>query len=201
MRAIQTVVTIFILAALATSAEAFDGSRKGFSLVFGLGGGSLSADQEWSLLGQKFALDNSANGATLNLKIGYGLSDQLLLSYSTTGTTASMETIDGLIAGSTDEQDANFTIGGIGLIYYFSAAARSPFIDIALGISSWDDSENSFSGGGASIGAGYEFKKNWTAEIDYGFGSPSDKEQVFGETVSAEMTGATLAVTVNHIWY
>jgi hypothetical protein len=201
MRSTRLLLTLIALGALTAPAAAFDGHRKGFFLAVGLGGGPLSSDQEWSLLGEQFALDQSASGATLNLKIGYGLSDQLLLSYSTTGTTASMETIDGQIAGTPDEQDANFTIGGFGLTYYFSAAAPSPFVDLTLGVSSWDDGESSFSGGGASIGAGLEFKKNWTAEFDFSFGAPSDKERVFGEIVSADMTGTSFAFTLNHIWY
>ena len=149
MRSTRLLLTLIALGALTAPAAAFDGHRKGFFLAVGLGGGPLSSDQEWSLLGEQFALDQSASGATLNLKIGYGLSDQLLLSYSTTGTTASMETIDGQIAGTPDEQDANFTIGGFGLTYYFSAAAPSPFVDLTLGVSSRDDGESSFSGGGA----------------------------------------------------
>jgi hypothetical protein len=152
MNRIYLFVAAFALL-LAQSAGALDGQRQGFFYQVGVGGGTTSADQEWTVLDADFELDDSA--------------------------------------------------GGVGLTYFLKADAPSLFVDVAVGVSTWDDGDgNEFGGGGVAVGAGYEFKKNWTAEVDYSFGSPSDDKSLFGEKVLvAEVTGATLGVTINHIWY
>ncbi len=189
---------------LVQTAGALDGRRQGFFYQVGIGGGTTSADQEWTVLDTDFELDDSAGGIALDLKIGYGITSKLLLSYSINVGSADLETIDGQITGfSKSKETASFGAGGVGLTYFVKDAAPSLFVDLAIGVSTWDDGDgNEFSGGGASVGAGYEFKKNWTAEVDYSFGSPSDDKSLFGEKVlEAEVTGASLGVTINHIWY
>ena len=107
-----------------------------------------------------------------------------MLSYSINVGGAGLETIDGQITGfaKKTKEPSSFGVGGVGLTYFLTEDAPSLFVDLA--------------------GAGYEFKKNWTAEVDYSFGSPSDDESLFGEKfLEAEVTGATLGVTINHIWY
>ena len=189
---------------LAQTVEALDGQRQGFFYQVGIGGGSTSADQTWTVLTEDFELDDSAGGVTLDLKVGYGITNMLLLSYTINVGSADLKTIDGRITGfSTSKETASFGAGGVGLTYFLRDSAPSLFVDLAVGVSTWDDGNgNEFSGGGASVGGGYEFKKNWTAEVDYSFGSSSDDKSLFGEKVlEAEVSGSTLGLTINHIWY
>ena len=200
---------IFVFAAaltvlLSQSAGALDGRRQGFFAELGIGGGYVAADQEWLVLGEKFTLDDSAGGGAFGFKIGYGLSNKLLLSYAGNVGTADFETIDGQITGLFNKKKtAAFGSFGLGLTYFMKEAAPSLFVDLTLGISTWDDGDGSdFGGGGANVGLGYEFKKNWTLEADYSFGKPNDEESLFGEKIlDAEVTGFALGIPVNHIWY
>lgn len=189
---------------LAPAAGALDGQRQGFFFQVGIGGGTTSADQKWTILDSDFELDDSGGSVALDLKIGYGITNKFLLSYSTNVGSADLKTIDGRITGSSKTKEtASFGAGGVGVTYFLTEAAPSLFVDVTVGVSSWDDGDgNEFSGGGVAVGAGYEFRKNWTAEVDYIFGSPSDDKSLFGEKVlEAEVTGASLGITINHIWY
>ncbi len=188
----------------AQSAAALDGKRKGFFAQLGLGGGYVAANQEWFVLVDKFTLDESAGAGAFGFKIGYGISNRLLLSYAGNVGSADLETMEGQITGlSTKKKTASFGVGGLGLTYFLKEEAPSLFADLTLGMSTWDDGDGAdFTGSGVNVGIGYEFKKNWTLEADFSIGKPSDQESLFGEKVlDAEVTGSTLGITVNHIWY
>ena len=131
MNRIYLFVAAFALL-LAQTAGALDGLRQGFFYQVGIGGGTTSADQQWTLLDTDFELDDSAGGIALDLKIGYGITNKLLLSYSINFGSADLETIDGQITGSsTSKVTASFGAGGVGLTRRCvrsrsSVAARRP---------------------------------------------------------------------------
>ena len=135
MNRIYSLVAALILL-LVKTAGALDGRRQGFFYQVGIGGGTTSADQEWTVLDTDFELDDSAGGIALDLKIGYGITSKLLLSYSINVGSADLETIDGQITGfSKSKETASFGAGGVGLTYFVKDAAPSLFVDLAVGVS------------------------------------------------------------------
>jgi hypothetical protein len=195
MHALCILALLGALMALPGESAAFDGNRKGFLLDLGLGGGYQSTSQEWDILGETLETDDSLGGLALNFKIGYGFNNRLLLTYTSNGVSGSAKDAAG------DSYTSTFSVGGIGLTYFLKDSAPSLFFDTTLGLSSWDNGEGGLSGGGLSVGAGYEFKKNWLVSADFGFGAPSDEQELFGDVIKVESTGVTFGVNVSHTWY
>lgn len=97
-------------------------------------------------------------GPAVNFKIGYGFSEKFLVSYS--------------LKGLYSPKRRKLTSGVIGVTYFAKKTVPSLFLDIVLPISEYDFSRisDSILGPGASVGIGYEFRKHWAVQMDFGFG-------------------------------
>ena len=89
------------------------------------------------------------------------------------------------------------SIMGIGITYFLTDVAPFPFVDVTLGLSNWDDIE--IDGPGIAVGVGAEFRPNWTAAVDLGWGNPKEGPDIAG--IEWEVTGVTVGMHVSHIWY
>ena len=146
-----TLWLMIMLVAVAGSANAFDGNRKGFWLGFGAGFGSISISDQGP--------DNSLSGFQTSLDIGAGITDQLLILYS--GHT-SFYSADGL----------NLVWGTPTVIlrYYFTPTVNSFYIfggpAVAAGIG-WDqyDAGAGFGGLGGTVGTGYQFGRHYQVQL------------------------------------
>ena len=186
-------------------------------MEFGIGMGAAVADEEWTASKYSDAVLWTLSGAELieqthhdaiattgslagNLKIGWGVTEQLLVS--------------GTLLPS------KLSTLGIGITYFEKKAAPSPFFDITLPVSLYSQNfSNQFStnvvGEGFNVGVGYELKKNWTIRGNFGFGthdvntSDAGVEQLLvllgispGYTeYEGKTAGFSLGFTVNYIWY
>ncbi len=198
-RTILPIALLLSAVAWTDPAQAFDGSRKGFTLEIGLGGGFQSASQEHSFLNETEEVDASGPAFVTNVKIGYGFNEQLIVAWTDNLGISSGESI----LTNKDESLA-LSVGGIGLTYFFNADGPSPFIDVTIGVSAWDDGNdgNRMSGMGISVGGGYEFKPNWAAGVDLGWGNPSDDVSLFSEKISeVSSTNISVGLHVSHLWY
>ncbi len=198
-RTILPIALLLSAVAWTDPAQAFDGSRKGFTLEIGLGGGFQSASQEFSFLGETEKVDASGPAFATNFKIGYGFNEQLIVAWTDNLGISSGESI----LTNKDESLA-LSVGGIGLTYFFNADGPSPFIDVTIGVSAWDDGndDNRMSGMGISVGGGYEFKPNWAAGVDLGWGNPSHDVSLFSEKISeVSSTNISVGLHVSHLWY
>ena len=141
-----------------------------------------------------------------NIKIGWGLTEQFLISQSF--------------------QLSKISISGVGVTFFQKKAAPSLFYHIAFQRSSYTLSTPSFAfaaqsapsvdGSGVNIGVGYEFVKNWNAQVDFSFGtyefdtSDRDVEDIlfgplgFSEEYTVyigETTKFALGFRINYMWY
>ena len=109
-RKILPIALLLSAVAWTAPAQAFDGSRKGFTLEIGLGGGFQSASQEFSFLGETEEVDASGPAFATNVKIGYGFNEQLIVAWTDIVGISSGESI----LTNKDESLA-LSVGGIGL--------------------------------------------------------------------------------------
>ncbi len=185
-RAVTALLILIAIAVMTTSAEAFNGERKGFLLGFGVGPGwsSFQGDVEGYETGDresKFAIGT-------DFKIGAGINDQLLIYYvnrvawfkSSSVTSDSLLQEDVTIASS---------VGLVGISYYFKTEAPAWYVVGAIGVSTWSaplesDSET-FTGFGVTGGIGYEFTKHWSLEATVNWGKPSKTIQATEVEVNA----------------
>ena len=195
-RTILPIALLLIVVAWTDPAQAFDGSRKGFTLEIGLGGGFQSASQEFSFLGETEEVDASGPAFGTNFKIGYGFNEQLIVTWTSNLGTSSGESIM-----TNEDESLTLSVGGIGLTYFFNADGPSPFVDVTIGVSGWDDGNDGMSGMGISVGGGYEFKPNWAAGVDLGWGNPSDDASLLGEKIEVSSTNISVGLHVSHLWY
>ncbi len=188
--------------------------RRGPFIELGVGMTPVIADEEWTartydagffsgpLLEQTH---HDAIAATVfpagNLKIGWGFTEQLLVSQSI--------------------QVSKLTTTGIGITVFQKKTAPSLFFDITLPVSFYfpnfsDEVSQFVDGYGASVSVGYEFKKNWTVQGDFSFGTHDFyvTDQDLGEGIlllfgvntgytayEGETTGYSLGFKINYIWY
>ena len=54
---------------------------------------------------------------------------------------------------------------------------------------------------GMACGLGYEFRNNWTLEIDAGWGSPKETTGIFAQLLGRQIEGLKLRLAAHHIWY
>jgi hypothetical protein len=194
---------LLLVALLPTPSPAFNGHRQGFFLGFGLGPGYHSIDQEWTIIDARYEQDDSGPAFATGIRLGYGFSDQLILSLSITGTSAQANNIDSRILGApVEENNADFDVSGLGVTYFLRPEAPSLFFGATFGAAHWDDGAgNEFDDIGLAVGVGYELKKNWTIEMDIGWGTPGEEATVLNETIKTEIKGASFGVLFSHIWY
>ena len=187
-------------------------SRRGPFIELGVGMATIVTDEEWTVRrhdnGQSGVGHHDTIAATIfpagNLKIGWGFTEQFLVSIS--GNISRLSTL------------------GYGITVFHKKTAPSLFFDVVLGLLSLYPSYNmpdAFSdpgsGNGVSVGVGYEFNRNWTIKGDFSFGihniedSTYDLGNFLGDlfggttgpysTIEGKTTGYSLGFTINYIWY
>jgi hypothetical protein len=155
----------------------FNGKRGGFLLGLGLGGSFQTYRVETVFAGQEPTRSSRqyAAGFATDLRIGAGIGDKFQLYYDNrvswfSGTDLADSTETGRLTV--------FGISAIGASYYFRTQAPSSYILASAGVSAWSNPNESDSqflrGVGISIGAGYEFKKHFSAEGTINWGYPQD---------------------------
>lgn len=167
---------IVLLAVTATSVLAFDGTRKGFILGFGLGTAVDLVDQTTTFpatggANSTYKSDNTEFGLGSDFRIGGGINDQFLLYYVNRVAWIDFENYAG--------QSSLYlnSYGGLGATWYVQPAAPSFFFSGLVGwtgMSAFDGDGESLVGFGAGAGVGYEFVPHWSVEASVHFGSPSD---------------------------
>lgn len=188
MRKTYAVILIVIAMLFLTStANAFDGKRKGFLLGLGMGAGFNSFTEESvdynSYYGRfqktKSPRENKGSFIT-DFKIGYSPTDFWEIYYTTKLSwlhyTTLYEGEKGVVSG----------LGALGITYYFEPQAPSFFVTGGMGVSMWGRfAVNLFGGSGRKFadigfglfaGAGYEFKKHLNVGLNLVWGKPGDTE-------------------------
>ena len=137
----------------------------------------------------------------INGKIGYGLSDRLLISFRSVG--------------------YRLNVIGIGVTYFTKKTAPSLFFDIVLPISStykFYEISDELLGKGGSISVGYEWRKHLTAQLNLSFGTYRDDNpfylysekshrdvlgllRTYTITYPIEAMSFSLGLTINYLWY
>ena len=185
MRQGSLLILIAITILCSTSLYAFDGERKGFILGGGLGVGYLSNTTSWDFSYDTDSRTDSKVVFQTNIKIGYAPSNILEIFYSGRiswwGQTHSL-----FLLG----------LGAVAFTLYFDNISETGwFVSGGIGLSSLDELElrttsDSGSGFGLFGGAGYEFSRHWTVEVDLHYsavtGSHNDTDS-FGVLVTVNV--------------
>lgn len=172
-------------ALLATCAFSFDEQREGFLISVGVG--LASVNTELSYLGSSADEDNT--GFATSFKLGYGISNQLLVYY-----------VNDVSWFSFENDDDTYTAGhsGIGFSYYIGE--NEPFYLLAgvgLGtFSNFTSGESDDIGSAYSLGLGYEVSPHIQLEAVY---QSSTTENQYNNNI--ETTNSAFRVTVNYMWY
>jgi opacity protein-like surface antigen len=172
--------SILLIAMFASQAQAFDGDRKGFTLNLGAGVGQghlkfSNSTNSWTQDETGFATD---------FKIGVGLSPQAVLYYE-----------NRVVWWSVEEISVTTGMSAVGFSYFFSPQAPSFFLNASLGLGVANiENDDSETGVGGGIGAGFEFTRNWTIEASY-LTAKVYEEGDFSSTAS------NLALTINWFAY
>ena len=190
-RNLLALVLALALIATAFQAQAFDGERQGFMLNLGVGAGQ--AKWNMSTAGIDVSLDKTGFGG--DFKIGGGINPQTLLYYTNRTLFYSIEALD-FYTGEPYTADFVNGMSAIGVSYFLQPEAPSFFFSGALGIGVLTDSEgsDSESGFGFTLGAGYEFAKNWIVEGTY-------MNAKVAEELGIELSISNLMVSVSWLAY
>jgi opacity protein-like surface antigen len=193
-RAVGVVTAVCLLLGLSTTALAFDGKRKGFTLGGGLGGGFTSFKQEFALpLLPTVQSETESKGAFVtDLRIGYGPSEQLDICYVNKVSWFAMTNVlneSVTIVNST---------GGLGLTYYFAPQAPSVYLLGLIGLSTWaapfESNSDTWVGFGVGGGIGYEFVPHWAVEGSLSYGNPQTSSGPL--TLTTKATSLRLSLNV-----
>lgn len=177
---------LILLLFLALLAVGCGGTRQGGFIKLDGGVGAVAASEQWEVIKYKawspspirqvlnlgtlppetrkvigrtsYSETVVERGPAVNFKVGYGISEKFLVSYS--------------LKGLYSFKRRKLTSGMMGITYFVKKTVPSLFFDIVLPMSEYDFSEISDSvlGPGASVGVGYEFRKHWAVQMDFGFG-------------------------------
>lgn len=155
-----------LLLVSASTAQAFDGYRRGFVLGGGLGPGLLLAKQKVEGLGfsAESEWDNEFALVT-DFHIGAGLNDKLVLYYS-----SRVNWFWPLDGGTTLSNG----IGTVAINIYTQSTAPSAYFTVGLGLSTLDapfeeGAEASY-GPGMRLGVGMELNPHWSMEFALTYG-------------------------------
>lgn len=187
-KAVWTITVACLVVALPNSASAFNGQRKGFILGFGLGPGLTPVGG-----------DNKIVLANTSFKIGIGLSEQLLLYWSSRG--AWYKTDYHYYESGQKSVTELFGVAGLGMSYYLLETAPAMYVTGSLGYSAVSNPFESYAndadvGLGLSMGVGYEFSPHYSVEATLANGSISH-----GGQGSTKIPRWSLQVTFNALAY
>ena len=121
----------------------------------GIGANNLTSDTS---LGE--IETDATSGMLRSLKAGFMLNDRNALYVHARSSDFDYETED----TSTEFEDAQTTLIGLGYTHYTSPTAGSPYFEVTAGMAGFNVEDNSLdidsSGKGLLVGAGYEFNKH-----------------------------------------
>ncbi len=168
----------------ASQVLAFDGDRQGFVLDLGLGFG------QGKLKASMGSVESSvdATGGAAVLRIGGGLGRQTVVTFTARAVSykPSIEYTDPFTGTTTTvEGDLGNGFSGVEISYFLKPQAPSFFFTGGLGAGVYmdNDTDESESGFGLSLGGGYEFATNWVLEAN-----------IFGAKV-AEIMGTDMTIS------
>jgi len=182
------ITAIIFLTIGAMQASAFDGQRKGFMLNLGIGfgQGALKA----SAMGTSVTAD--AMGFATDFKIGAGTSNQFQIYYTNRALWFSPE-----IGEGENKISGNLYNGmsAAGVTYFLEPQAPSVFFSGALGIGVTNDQDADYpmDGFGFTAGVGFEFTRNFVAELTYMHAGVSGDHDIDG--VDTSISNLMIAVS------
>ena len=212
------IIVLSIMAiALAVPGLAFDGERKGFILGGGIGPAFTSFHEEgkyefYSPYGE-YETDHSGIGLQYSVRAGYAPIDRL--AFYAFGKDISFEYKGAVHHGDVElfEDSQIYTTGflGFGTMYFHKTAYPSFYTkgEVAYPVtnSSFIQPDFSFSKGGPPgfsfcFGLGYEFARNWCAELDATWAETSGGYwSGYGSHLTYETSSYSIALTVNAFVY
>lgn len=172
---------------MVSSANAFDGNRKGFILGGGMGVVPVS---NWKIdvgfFGLEGSIDENNVGFGLHIIIGGAFNEHNMLVY------------EGNLSGFKSElfdQSAVQGFNGAVWYHYFQETGKTPFTALGLGLSYFklEDFDAVEPGGSLLFGAGYEFSKHWQFGVYLTYGKTSDSAP--GVDVSLEHANLSILFT------
>lgn len=187
---------IFLLALLSVSTIIYgwDGTRSGFILGGGLGGGMSIYNQTLKNIYSGASIESGTEttmGFQTNFQLGFAPSNYLEIYW------ASKQSWFGLTNIYGDKVLILTGVAGVGASYFFLRKAPSPFVSGTLGYSTWGTSDEASYGFGLTLGGGYEFYPHFSVDGDFVWGTPSDTES--GIELTTNVIG--LRVTLNVCGY
>lgn len=153
MRFLNLAMTLVAVASC--GAGAFDGSKKGFVLGFGLGAHTTSIEEE--VWGFEFTGDES--GIATDFMIGYGFTPNFLLMYQNSNAWY-----------TNDDGDLFYdAIGPVGIRYYLNGDEPGLFFGASAFLGSFVNSSKDAGAKGNGFGAsvGYEFSKHYSVAAKF----------------------------------
>lgn len=176
----------------ATASFAWDGTRKGFVLGLGAGGGLAS----FKTTTRSFEGERQNDFALMtDFKAGFAPNQQLAIFWMSKVSWFGRDYT--IITGPFSSEKVSFTVangvGGLGMSYYFRPEGSSPYVTGGLGFSSWgtpfEEGSEALYGFGFVLGAGYEFAKHWSLEANLALGRPDNEDFNYGiNTLAARVT-------------
>ena len=196
---ILTAVMVIFILGLATPGFAFDKSRKGFILGFGLGPGYAKYTETKDSSGTEVrSFDEGKISLFSDFKIGYAPSEKLMVYWMSKGAWF------GVDSTVIDEDKETVSIlggmGGLGVTYFFSQEVPSFYVSAGVGFSSWSlpfEGTDPWTGIGAAGSIGYEFSRNWMLEASVLYGKPKHDIDVY----SYEVKNIAFGLTINVLGY
>jgi hypothetical protein len=163
---------LLVVLVCAGSASGFDGDRKGFAALLGLG---YAPYGDWAL--PDYAVDRSADGMSVQLGIGWGFGakDQFFLE----------------AAGAGSDRNSYRAIRGITWYHFLSGEERSAFTALGLGLIHFDNCYRRIEyGPGVRLGGGYEILKQFLvgAYSTVGWTIAYDGDREFCTTLELNLT-------------
>jgi hypothetical protein len=175
MRLSRMFVVAVLVAVMAVGATAFDGQRKGFLLGGGLGAGMITYTQTLEYGGLSITSDRENKGAfNTDFKIGYGINERTEVYYTSKVTWFGM---DNSVGDGVTIADGLY---GIGVSHSLKSWIPTWYLTGGLALATWsapfEENSDTWSGLGFYLGAGYEFSRHYSFEVDVIYGNPGDSE-------------------------
>ena len=133
------------------------GCGSGRQGLFLQGGGGLTAihyTEDWQIgsgiTSKSFERSGFERGGSGHFRVGWGLTKQLLIS----------------VCRETQKLATN----GLGITFFRKPMAPSLFADVVFNDSKYGSQSRKFEGNGFRAGIGYEFRRNWTIQVNFSHG-------------------------------
>ncbi|MGI9175068.1 MAG: hypothetical protein ACR2GR_07105 [Rhodothermales bacterium] len=178
-------MSLFLGAAFGMAQEA-QAQRKGFILGFGIGPGQTYINQAQNGLGLNSNYARMKLALATDFKIGYAPSEHLALHWfsNTTWLRASdVNFFDRDSGGLIEERQSVIALSGVaglGVTYFDGPAPSAYYVEAGIGASTWAypffdrEGEGATYGFGLLLGAGKEFARHWTMDVDVFWGRSTD---------------------------